>query len=191
VIEEVDAFVGREAIEGKRGGLKQALEGALSVLSEDCLEFGEGHFDGVEIRTISRKVKKFSAPCLNGLSDTCHLVRREVVTDYHVPLLEFRRENLLYILHEGVPIHGAIQKHGCGDTIMTQGCNEGGTLPMAMRDGSPAALSTGRTPIQTAHLCIESRFIQKDQAPYIPVDLSVLPPRPSFLNIRSLLLCGV
>ena len=62
---------------------------------------------------------------------------------------------------------------------------------MAMRDRSPAALSTGRTPIQTAHLGIESRLIQKDQAPYVPVDLSMLPPRPGFLDIRSLLLGGV
>jgi hypothetical protein len=64
-------------------------------MAEDCLEFGEGHFDRIEIRTECRKIKKLRAPCLNALSDSRHLVRGEVVTDYHVPLLEFRREYLL------------------------------------------------------------------------------------------------
>jgi hypothetical protein len=73
---------------------------------------------------------------------------------------------------------------------VTQGSNEGGTLPMTMRSRSPTAFSTGRTPIQTAHFGIKSRLIQKDQAPSIPVDLGMLPPRPGFLDVRPLLLGG-
>jgi len=49
------------------------------------LSLGAGHFDRVEIRAVGWEIKKFSAPCLNGLSDSCHLMRGEVVTDYHVP----------------------------------------------------------------------------------------------------------
>ena len=157
------------------------------MLSEDGLEFGEGHFDGIEIRAVSREIKKLGSPCFNGVPDPGHLMGGEIVTDHHVALLEFGSEHLLHILYEGVPIHGSIQEHRCCNTIVTQRCNECGTLPMTMRDASPATLSTGRTPIQSAHLGIEPRLIQKDQASYIPVDLSALPPRPGFLNVRSLL----
>lgn len=157
------------------------------MLPEDGLEFGEGHFDGIEIRAVSWKIKKFSAPCLNGFFDSCHLMGGEVVTDHHVSLLEFGSEHLLHILDEGVPIHGAIQEHWGGDAIVPKGSNKGGTLPMAMRDASPTALSTDRTPIESAHLGIESRLIQKDQAPCVPVNLRTLPPRPGFLDVRPLL----
>jgi len=47
-----------------------------------ALSLGAGHFDRVEIRAVGWEIKKFSAPCLNGLSDSCHHMRGEVVTDY-------------------------------------------------------------------------------------------------------------
>ena len=49
------------------------------------------------------------------------------------------------------PSTGLSQAHWCVDAIVAKGGNKGGTLPMTMREGSPAALSTGRTPSRWHH----------------------------------------
>ena len=54
-MEEVPAFVWREEIADVADGLDELIEGPGADASEVRLEFREGHFDRVEIRTAGRQ----------------------------------------------------------------------------------------------------------------------------------------
>lgn len=47
--EEVQALFWREAAAGIADGLEELIEGSGTDALEVCLEFGECHFDGVEV----------------------------------------------------------------------------------------------------------------------------------------------
>jgi hypothetical protein len=64
--EEVRAFLRRELFEHGGDPIPEGVDGSLGGLSQQRLEFREGHLDRVEIRTVGREIKQRCArqrPC--------------------------------------------------------------------------------------------------------------------------------
>jgi hypothetical protein len=75
------------------GGL-EFCERAGGGLPQLGLEFGKSHFNGIEIRAVSREVSDGGAFGRNRRGDAGDFVSGEVVEDDDVVLLEFWTQNL-------------------------------------------------------------------------------------------------
>lgn len=75
----------------------------------------------------------------NGLFDSRHVVTAYVVGDDDVAGVNRRAEALLDLFQEQGAGHGPVRHQGCGDVIMTQPGDEGGGVPMSVRNGGEAA----------------------------------------------------
>jgi len=168
----------------------EALEGALSGLTQVGLKFGEGHFNGVEIGAVGRKVKQGGPGGLDGELDAFDLVGGEVVADDQVAREQFRAQHFVQVSQEGRAIHGAIEQPRGGEAIVAQRGDEGGTLPVPMRHGGQAALAALASPVKAGHLGIKPGLVQEDQPANIPGRLLLAPNLAGRLKLRPILLGG-
>ena len=75
--------------------------------------------------------------------------------------------------------------------IQAQTGGEGGCLPMALRDGGPAALAAPGASSQASHFGRCPGFVDKDQAAGVEIGLALEPRQPAPGDVRPLLLGGV
>ena len=73
---------------------------------------------------------------------------------------------------------------------MAQGRNEGGALPVAMRDGAETTLADRTATMVAGHLGVQTGFINKHQPADIPARLLSAPQSPGGFNVRPILLGG-
>ena len=188
---ETPAMLGSEGGEALGPGGLQVLEGAGGRLAQVSLEFGEGLFDRVEVRTVGGQVTHARPAGRDQLHDGGGLVDAQVVEDDDIARLQLRAKYLAHISGEDLGVGGAGDQEGRVDAFAAQGGNKGGRLPVAVRNGSDAALSPGAAPVQTRQLGVERGLIDEDQTPLIPAGLVSAPPAPGQRDIRTLLLGGV
>jgi hypothetical protein len=190
MVKEVAAVIGSKTLKGLSQNVREIDQGSSRGLTQVGLEFGKGHFDGVEIRTVGWQVTDGRALSLNQPFDRCHLVRREVVEDDDVTWLEFRTEHLSQINGEDIAIDGPLNKKRSGDPVMTQCGQKRRALPVAVGLGAVAALSSGSAPVAAGHLGVDARFINENELGRIPSGL-VRPPLPTLDHqVRPVLLGG-
>ena len=79
--EVVPAFLGREEIADVSHGFYELVEGPCADAAQELLEFGECHLDGVQVRTVGRKVQEPAALRSEGLGCAGILVGAEIVED--------------------------------------------------------------------------------------------------------------
>ena len=101
-------------------------------------EFGERHFDGIEIGTIRRQEEKPGAPFFQALGCGSAFVSGEVVEDDHIAFLEGWGQLGFNIGVEERPVHRSIDDPGSRQPEAAQARNE--------RLGSPC--SKGRRSFQ-------------------------------------------
>src|SRR5207244_10069502 len=87
-------------------------------------------------------------------------------------------------------IHRTIDQPGSADPVMAQSRDEGGSLPVAVGNPRPAALSKDGSPVQARHPGVQARFIEKDESSGFPAFLFSAPPSASHPQIGSVLLGG-
>ncbi len=93
-------------------------------------------------------------------------------------------------IEEPLPLIGPSMSNGASCPA-AQGGDEGGRLPVPMRDLRPEALTARRPAIGARHVRLGPGLIDEDQPCRIEVDL-VVEPRPSSLqDVRTVLLTGV
>src|SRR5208283_2097672 len=114
----------------------------------------------------------------------------EIVEDERVARAQLRTEHLLQISRENLGIDRAFDQKGSTDAFMAQGRNEGGALPVAVRDGTDTTLAHRTATMVAGHLGVQASFINKHQLPDIPARLLPAPKPPGGFNIRSILLGG-
>jgi hypothetical protein len=73
---------------------------------------------------------------------------------------------------------------------MAQGRNEGGALPVAMRDGPETTLAHQAATMVAGHLGVQAGFINKHQLADIPAGLLAAPQPPGGFNVRPILTGG-
>src|SRR4051795_5309225 len=106
------------------------MDGPLGSPAQECLEFGEGVFDWVEVGTVRRQIEQRRSSSLDQRSDAWRLVARQVVHDDDVSRAHLRDENFLDVYLEGVAIDRTVE-HERGDQAgEPQPGDEGGRLPV-------------------------------------------------------------
>jgi hypothetical protein len=153
-------------------------------------EFGESQFNRIEIGAVRRQVANANASSREQLADVMDFVGGKVVEDERVALAQLWTEHLLQISCENLGIDGAFDQKGSFDAFMAQGRNEGGALPVAVRDGTDTTLAYRATTMVAGHLGVQACFIDKNQMANIPVGLLPAPKPPGGFNIRPILLGG-
>jgi len=161
------------------------------VLLEEGLQLGEGHLDRVEVGAVGRQEAQFGAGPLDGVAHGGGLVGGQVVHDDDVAGPERRHQDLLDVSQEGAAMHGTIEHHGCRHAAGSQGADEGGGLPVAVRHRRPATLATPGASATASHLGRRPRLIDEHQAIGIQFRLEFEPSLPPPQDVRTLLLAGV
>ncbi len=90
-LEEVVAFLDGEQVTDMADGLPKLIVSASRGFADQGLELGEGYFNRVQVRAVSRHKQE---PCAGGLHRGCGLralVRRKVVENDHVAGHECRK----------------------------------------------------------------------------------------------------
>ena len=100
-------------------------------------------------------------------------------------------EELLEPCPEGLAVHGLVDHQGSGDGIAPQTGDEGGDLPMAMRDFADQALAAAATAAQPCHVGAGTGLVHKHQALGIELNLAILPCGARCGDVGAVLLAGV
>src|SRR4051794_18246572 len=130
------------------------MDGPLGSPAQECLEFGEGVFDWVEVGTVRRQIEQRRSSSLDQRSDAWRLVARQVVHDDDVSRAHLRDENLLDVDLEGVAIDRTVE-HERGD--------QAGTLSVfAEQPGTNLWNQCGRS--ETGALATDHRIDTNDQS---------------------------
>ena len=147
-------------------------------------ELGEGHFDGIEIGAVGREEQEPRPALLEDRCGFLALVAGEVVEDDHVAGLQRRRELGLDIGLEDLAVHRAVDHPRCGQSVMTQGGDEGLGAPMAEGRLHLQPLSPTCPASEPGHLGGRSSFVDKHQPLWAPLHprLAVHRPYPALSN---------
>jgi hypothetical protein len=70
---------------------------------------------------------------------------------------------------------------------MAQSCNEGGALPVTVREGAGATLTHRAAPVTAGQLGVQAGFIDKYQLADIPSRLLPAPKPPGSFNVSPIL----
>jgi len=117
------------------------VQSAGGLLTQMRFEFGKSHFNGIEIGTVRRQVADAHLSIRKQPTDVLDCVSGKVIEDERVALAQLGTEPLLKINREHLGIDGAFDQKRSLDAVMAQGRNEGGALPVAMRDGAETTLA--------------------------------------------------
>lgn len=187
---EARAVLGSEGVESFGDGVKEFIESTSGGLAEVGFEFCECHLDGVEIWAVRRQVTHGGSLGGDEFFDALNFMGGKIVEDDDVAFLEFGTENLLEVGREDVGVDRPFDQERSLDALSTQGGDEGGGLPVAMRNGPDTALAGRTASIESSHPCVESGFIDEDQTLAVPLGLVGSPSGSGQFHIRPILLGG-
>ena len=153
-------------------------------------EFGECHFNGIEIGAVRRQITQADPASRKQLADVLDFVGGEVVQDECIALMQFRTEYSLKISCEDLRIDWSCHQKGSGDAFMAQGRDESGTLPVTMGYRPQATLANGTATMDPRQFGVQTRLIDKHQTTDIPSGLLPAPKLASGFYIRTVLLGG-
>ena len=129
-----------------------------------CLQFGKGHFDGVEIGTVGGQEQEPATLCFEHLRGALTLVRGEVVEDDDRPWLQLWDQDFFDVCVESIPIHGAGDYPRSHDPVAGEARDQGLVTPLPEWSISFDARAAQAAPVLAGHIRIGARLIQKDQA---------------------------
>jgi hypothetical protein len=166
------------------------VQGAGGPLTQMSFEFGESQFNGVEIGAVGWQVADANTPTREKWADDLDFVGGEVVEDERAALAQLRTERLLKIGREDIGIDWSFDQERGFDAFVAQGRNEGGGLPVAVRDGAETTLTHRAATMVAGHLGVQTRFIDKNQMTNVPAGLLPSPKLAGGFDIRAVLLGG-
>ena len=88
-------------------------------------------------------------------------------------------------------MHGAVEDHGGGHALEPEGADEGGRLPVPVRDRGTAAGAAFRAAIAPRHLGRGAGLVDEDQPLGLQIGLGLEPGPAAVGHVRPLLLAGV
>jgi len=161
--EVIPAFCLVEEVADVADGLPKSLNCACVCLSQQFLEFGKSHFDGIEIRRIGRQKQGPGTSVADAILRLGAFVRSKVVHDDDVSRLQCRRQLGFHIDLKSQPVHGLIEHPWCRQAVALEAGNEGLGVPVAEGRVHFQALAPQSPAAQARHLGGRSGFIQEDK----------------------------
>jgi hypothetical protein len=188
---EVPALGWAVELENVGDGVPETVACPLARLSQQRLEFGEGLFDGIEIRAVGRQVEQPGLAVFDRFPDASDLVGSHVVHNDDIARAQRRGEHLLDVGAEGGAVHGAIQHVRRGNARGAQARHESGGLPMTMWNRGQQAQTAGTPAKPSGHVGCRRGFINEDKTLRIECRLAADESPTGLGHIRTLLLGGV
>ena len=185
------AVVGQEGCQCVYDGGLELFGCTGSSLAQVCFEFGEGHFDWVEVWAVGWQVLHARSAGFDQRFDRGDFVGGEVVQDYNVAGVQFRAEHVLQICTEDLGIDCAFDQKGCDHAIAAQGADHRGTAPVSVRHVRDQALVLLAASVQPSHLRVQSGLVDEDQSFTVQSGLFLTPVFPRGLHVGPFLLGGV
>ena len=187
----VSALVGIEAFQELAQSPLKPFDGPFGGRAEERFEFGEGQFDGIEVRAVGRQIDELRPDVFDGFADPGDLVSGQIVHHDDVPRAQRRRKLLLDVAEKHVAVHRAVDHGGRRETREPQGADEGRRLPMAVRDMIHDALAAKASAVQPRELRMGAEFVEKRQPPDIEMRLPKPPALAAIGDVRTQLLSGM
>lgn len=157
------AFLFAEEIDQLAYGFPELFKGSGHGFAQECFEFGEGLFDGIEVRRVRWQVYDGRTFSFDNFPDPRHFMRGEIIAHHDVAGLQGWRELGLQIGFKGFAGHWPVQHPRRGDPVHAQTGDEGGGAPMAAGRIPFATMAAQRASIARSHICGRARFIKKHQ----------------------------
>jgi len=185
--EVVGTFFSADLREERANGRAEPRDRSLGHLAQECLEFAEGHLDGVKVARVLGQVAKRRADLLDRRTHTCSLVEIDIVHDDDVAAPERRDEALLDIGEEHLRVHGAFDHHRSGHLVVTQSSYKGDRLPLSKWRAPDQFDASWAATIEPHHLGGDGRFIDKHQPGRIKHSLLKHPASTRFCHVGAVL----
>ena len=191
ITDVVQAFLRREAFECVSDGLAEFVEGSLGGGSQEGFELGEDLLDGIEVGTVGREIEDSGSGLFDGLADALDFVGGEIVHDDDVPLRQRWGQLLADVGEKEFAVERPVDHQRSHDPASAETCEEGGRLPMAVRDFGEQPLTARGAAAQSRHLGRRPRLVEKDQPLDRQAALRQPMPQPTLRHVRPILLGGV
>jgi len=163
VSEVVCAFCGGELVEEQADAVPEIGDRALGGSSEKRFQLGKGEFDRVEVGRIGRQIEEAGTNGLDALAHAGDLVRGEIVDDDGIAGPEAWDEAAVEVGEEDVAIHRPVDDERGDDAVLAQPADEGGDLPMAVRDAADQALAARAPAADGGHVRTRPGLVDEDQ----------------------------
>jgi hypothetical protein len=124
----------------------------------------------------------------DGLADALDFVGGQVVHDDDVAGFQGGSKELLRPGPEGLAIHGAIQRHGCGEAIVAKGREEGGCAPVAVRGLHQQPVANGAAATAAHHVGCKAGLVDEGEMGDVEGGLLFNPNFTCRLDVRPVLL---
>ncbi len=184
------AFVWFEVIEQGADAPPSCFDCSLIGLSDECLEFGEHHLNGIEVWTVRGQEQEPGTDLSDRFACLLALMTSQIVEDDDVALCQGWDKSLLDPGCEGYAVDRPVQDERSDDTVMTQPGQEGQRLPMAVGHLGQIRLTTRAPAAGSGHVGLHPGFINEDQAVGVNLVLVRLPARPEPGQLRPILFLG-
>jgi hypothetical protein len=175
-------------IEESADAMPDCGDGALVGFSQQRLELGEDHLDGIEVWTVGRQEQQVGAGRANGAPHGSTLVAAKVVEHDDIAGLQRGHQELLDPGKEQPPVDRSIDHAGRDDAAAPQSGQKGHGFPVAVRHGCDQALTTRGASMLAGHVGLRPGLVDEDQPLGIDVALVALPPHTLAGNVRPVLL---
>jgi len=186
--EVICAFGWRELFEDCFQCVADGVERPWCHPPEQGFDFGEHLLDGVEVRTVGRKIEQLHSGTLEALADTGDFMGWQIVDDDDAARLHLGNEAFFEPLLEDHAGHGTRQQLRGEDGVMGQAGQERRRHPVAMRRLADKFLALLAPTVRPRHCRIGAGFIDEYQRREVQVGLCSPPEGPRQRNVRPVLL---
>jgi ribosome-binding protein aMBF1 (putative translation factor) len=139
--EVICAFICKEFAERFSDFIPEGIDGSLGGFAEPRFEFGEGHFDGIQIGGAWREIEEHGARRLGESAHGGDFMSGRIAHDDDVASSERRNQELLQPGQEDCAIHRLVDHEGRRDRAVAQSRHESRRLPTAARRLSDQSLA--------------------------------------------------
>jgi hypothetical protein len=143
--------------------LLECFDSSFGCGAEQRLEFGESQFNGVEIWAVGRQVDQLSAPSFDSFAYASRFVSGQVIHDHDVSGPERRGQLLLDVGPKGCAVHGTVDHRRRNEAPGPQRPDERSRLPVGVRHFSDHSAAASGSTVETRHLGVRARFVEKYQ----------------------------
>jgi hypothetical protein len=189
--DEVEAFLRREELQRDRHQLDDLVEVARARRPHERLQFREGLFDRIEVRTVRWQKAEPGPRAFDRGLDLRLFVHREVVQHDDVTRAQRGHQHLLDVGEKRRIVDRPIEDSRGRELVDTQPRDDSVGLPMAVRRVIPQTLAAGTAPVAPQQVGGDTGFVDEDVAARVVQRLGVLPVATGGRDVRPSLLVGV
>lgn len=186
--EVVGALLGAESLQEFTDASPRCFDGSFVCLSDECLELGEHHLDGIEVGAVWRQEKEVCADIPDRIAGRLSFVTSQIVEDNDIAGLQSWHQALLDPCGKGNAIDGPIEDEGGNNAVATQAGQKGQRLPMTVRNFCDERLSALTPAAGARHVGLDPGFVDEDEPVRIKPMLMGLPSHPEPGHLRAVLL---